>query len=309
MAYSEQTASSPDDIINKVAAFASANGWTIDANTLSGSNRTLTLRNGTDYIHVYNTDTANIRVRASVGYTAGQAPANHPNPSGEALANLGVGPYTKIYMFANAAPSPHIHVVIELTGGIFRFVSFGMLEKLGAWTGGTYVDASYWSTNQSYRYQWMTYHSPLFDSYSNGAQRGNIRVDIALDGRANAWADLTYNGAYRAYTGLFGGQSSQSDGNGYLMSQFYNRNNASFSGQVTLGTIGVDVQRVGGLWSPLGAYPAVRYLNMARFNPGQEVPVGTDTWKVFPMCRKGAGSFAGNADYSDNHAYAFLKTA
>lgn len=306
MAYSEQTASTPDDVINKIATFASANGWTIDSNTLAGSNRTLTLRNTTDYIHVYNSDATNVRVRASVGYTPGQPPANHPNPSGEALANLGAGPYTKLYMFANASPSPHIHVVVELTGGIFRFLSFGMVSKLGTWTGGTYVDASYWNESQTWRYYWMRYHSSLFDSMSDVAYRGSIRCDIPLDGRANAWASLGYNAAYRAYTGLFGGDSNT--GTGYLTTQFYNRNSPPFSGQVALGTIEFDIFRIGGFWSPSGSFPNVRYLNMERFNPGQEITVGADVWKVFPMCRKGGGTYEGNADYSNNHAYAFRKT-
>ena len=68
MAYSEQTAASPEDVISKIAAFALTNGWTVDRNDLVGSNRTLTLRNGTDYIHIYNVDTTNVYISASVGY-------------------------------------------------------------------------------------------------------------------------------------------------------------------------------------------------------------------------------------------------
>lgn len=314
MAYSEQTASSPDDVISKIATFAAANGWTIDRNDLVSTNRTLTLRNGTDHVHVYNTDTGNIRLRGSVGYTAGAAPSAQPNVSVEAITNVGVGPYTKLYLFASATPAPHIHAVIELADGIFRFLSFGMVEKLGTWTGGTYVDASYWRVGSvSFSYQWSSVNSALFDSNNSASQGtvspGAIRCDIPLDSRINAWAVLQNNASYRAYTGLYGATEGNTSGEGFLTSQYYSRNNPPFSGQIALGAISVEVSRIGGFFSMAGVFPNIRYLNMARFNPGQEIAVGTDTWKVFPMLRKGTGVSGNSAPYSNNHGYAFLKTA
>lgn len=309
MAYSEQTASSPDDVINKIAVFAAANGWTVDRNNLSSSNRTMTLHYGatTDYVHLYNVDGSNIWILGSVGYDSGLTPVAHPNRSNPAVANAGVGPYTKLYMFANASPAPHIHCVIELTGGIFRHLSFGMIDKLGTWTGGTFVDATYWSTGQDFVFEFSTRHSPIFDSHAGAVDNffGSLRCDIPLDGRTNAWAQMWADSSYRAYTRLAGG--------GPMVVQFYNRNDPPFSGQVTLGTFLVEVFRIGGMWSPAGTIPNVRYLNMLRFNPGQEITVGSDVWKVFPMARKGHGEFVNGVGapntYSDNHAYAFLKTA
>jgi hypothetical protein len=319
MAYSEQTASSPDDIINKIAVFAVANGWTAERNTLAGANRTLTLRYATttDYIHVYNTDTSNILILGSVTYNGATTPILQTQRSAPATANIGVGPYTKIYMFASATPSPHIHCVIEMTGGIFRHLSFGLVDKLGTWTGGTYVDATYWNTTvgPSVPQSYNTWNSPLFDSnspnysYASHNFAGSMRCDIPLDSRVNAWAHLTSVAPYRAYTGLFGGtsNSSSSTGNGYLSTQFLNRNEPPFSGQVTLGAIAIEILRVGGLYSIAGTFPNVRFLSMLRFNPGQEVTVGSDVWKIFPMARKGTTTV--NYDTaSQNNAYAFLKT-
>lgn len=310
MAYSEQTASSPDDIINKIAAFATANGWTADRNNLSGSNRTLTLHHSTvtDYVHIYNIDVNNVWILGSVGYDSGLTPLLHPNRSNPAVANVGVGPYTKLYMFANSSPAPHVHCVIEMTGGIFRHLSFGMIEKLGAWTGGTFIDATYWNANDIYVYYFNANHSPLFDSNASGSDNyyGSMRCDIPLDSRTNAWAAMYANGTYRAYTKLSGGS-------GPMVTQFLNRNDPPFSGQITLGTFLVEVFRIGGFWSPAGMVPNVRYLNMDRFNPGQEIAVGSDTWKIFPMTRKGSSSYISGSGasntYSGNNAYAFLKTA
>lgn len=319
MAYSEVSVSSPDDVISKIATFATANGWTVDRNTLSGSNRTLTIRKGgSDYIHIYNTDATNVRVRASVGYSAADAPSAQPNVSAEKKITLGSGPYTKLFLMGNDSPAPHIHAIIEMTGGVYRMISVGLLDKLGAWTGGTYVDGTEWSTSASLRYYWNnSTNSALFDCRNIATSWGSVRCDIPLDGRANAWAELKYNAAYRAVTGLFGGlENSVNDssatgniGNGYLTTQFYNRNNPPFSGQPSLGNIVVDVYRVGGMFSTIGSYPNVRYLNIGRYSPGQEITVGSETWKVFPMARKAVGTSAANADASNDHGYAFLKTA
>lgn len=314
MAYAELTATSPDDVIDKIATFASSNGWTIHRNNLVSTNRTLTLSKGTDYIHVYNTNNTDVYLLISVGYDGALAPSAQPNPSGSAVTNLLAGPYTKLYLFADSSPSNYIHVAVETSGGIFRHMSFGMMDKLGTWTGGTYVDGTYWRLDGQVAYHWEQQHSALFcsSSYYPYTICGSIRCDIAEDSVTNGFARLSERFSYRAYTGLFGNQSNSSNGDGYLTTQFYNRNAAPFSSQVTLGTILADVSRTGGFWSTLGAFPNVRYLNIANFAPGQEITIGTDTWKVFPMLRKGvgtSGSPAGDIPYSDNHGYAFKKTA
>lgn len=309
MAYQETTGNSPDDVISKIATFAAAAGWTVVGNALVGSNRTLTLQKGGDYVWVWNSDTSNIRITGSIEYNAGLAVTAQVGYAGNyAEANVGVGAYTNVFMFSGSAPSDHVHVVIEMAGGVFRHISFGTLDKLGAWTGGTYFDAVTWTASDTSENSWDTFSHGMFDSNSaNQTRYGGVRCDIPADARANAWALFRSNAAYRAVTGLWGGSGNNGGGAGYLTTQFYSRNNAPFSGQVTLGAIRVDVQRPGGFWSPAGVVPNVRYLNMARFAPGQEITVGSDTWKVFPMVRKGTGP--NGQPYSANHAYAFKKVA
>lgn len=308
MAYQETTGNSPDDVIAKIATFAAAAGWTVVDNILAGSNRTLVLQKGGDYIQVWNTDTTNIFITGYIGYVAGTAYNLQAGYAGNyAQANVGAGPYTNVFMFSGSAPSDHVHVVIEMSGGVFRHLSFGMLDKLGTWTGGTYFDAATWVGNSSVSHNtWNSYNRALFDmrGESGTARYGCVRCDIPSDGRASTWAAVRNNASYAAWTGLYGGGGG-GGGEGYLTSQFYNRNDPPFSGQITLGTIRVEIARVGGFLSVAGTFPNVRYLNMARFSPGQEITVGSDTWKVFPMARKGSG--VSSQAYSQNHAYAFKK--
>ena len=312
MAYQETTGNSPDDVIDKIATFAAAAGWTVVKNDLVGSNRELILkRTGSDYIQVWNNSTSNIYITGYVEYDPLKTYDAQVGYAGNfAQANVGVGPYANVFMFSDNDPSDHVHVVIEMSGGRFRHLSFGMIDKLGTWTGGTYFDAVTWSHVAIYQNSWNNARCRgLFDTGGTvGTSRsGAIRCDIPADGRTNAWAQVRQNASYNARTGLDEAQSNQSNGDGYLTTQCYNRNNPPFSGQVTLGTIRADVVRTGGFYSVMGSYPNVRYLGMARYSPGQEITVGPDTWKVFPMVRKGSG--AQGEDYSQNHAYAYKKVS
>lgn len=316
MAYQQTTGASPEDVIDKIGGFAAANGWTVVQNTLSGAKRTLVLKRSGDYIQLWNDGVEDIYITGYVGYASGAAYNAQLGYAGQyARANIGTGAYTNVFMFADAAPSEHVHVVIEMAGGVFRHITFGEIDKLGTWTGGTFFDATYWYPSTYATYYWMENHSPVFNTYGGQPWTGGLRCDIPADGRSNAWAlfDIL-NFSYHVRTGLYGGRrgSSTYADKSYLTDQIYPRNAPPFSGQITLGTIRADVARDGDFYSPAGVFPNVRYLNMERFAPGQEITIGSDIWKVFPMCRKGEGSSDTShprygQPYSDNHAYAFKK--
>ena len=192
MAYQENTGASPADVIDKIATFAAANGWTVHTNSLSGSNRTLVLSKGGDYVQLWNDDTTSIRVTGFISYVPGTAYNLQAGYAGTvARAHVGVGPYTQIYLFADNAPADHVHVVIEGTNGIFSHISIGRVEKLGTWTGGTYFDATWWSQTYWQAYQWTDYSHPIFDSSeSRDGFRGAVRCDIPADSRVDSWAVL-----------------------------------------------------------------------------------------------------------------------
>ncbi len=313
MAYQETTGSSPEDIINKIASFASALGWTIETNNLAGSVRTLVLQKAGDHVRLW-CNTTEIYITGHVGYDGELTYDQQPGYAGRyAQANLGAGPYTAVFLFGGMEPSDHVHVVIELAGGVFRHITFGEINKLGNWNGGTFFDATLWDQSADGTYRWTQKSSPIFDIGTTSARRGALRCDVPGEQSSPSWAGFDYGASFHTRTGLFRGDSSQYYSNAsFLMTQVYDRNDPPFSGQITLGTIRADVIRSGGFYSPVGTFPNVRYLNMARFAPGQEITVGSDVWKVFPMCRKGAGSYSSSSplygqQYSDNHAYAFKK--
>lgn len=315
MAYQEVLApATAAAVIDAIRSFAAANGWTVERNTLVGSNRTLTLsRAGLNYIHIYNVDTLNIYMRGSIDYDSGTSPDATTRRSKYAQMNLiTAGPFTKMFLFADATPTPHIHVVLEIgTAGIYRHLSFGMIEKWEAFTGGTYCAASFWNpTGSSASLGYNGQNHALFgrDVDHSTSERGDsVRCDFAADARTDAWFKTSYDqGVLSAATGIRAAQVE-------LTALVNNCDENSFSNRTILHPTDLMINRVGNYWSRIGRFPNVRFCNIKKYTPADEFTIGSDTWKIFPMCRKWTSqlntAFPVYDAHSDYYAYAYKKVA
>lgn len=304
MAYQQTTASSVEDLINKLATFAAGLGWTIHRNTLVTTNRTLSIRRSGDYIHIYNSDTTNVRIRASTGIDTGVAVSSQPGVSTqEAVMNCQAGPFTNVFFFGANTPSEHIYTVVDGGSVGLRHMAIGELTKIGAYTGGTFFDAMNISTSSFYNATVSSsYHHVMFDSAtsSNNGLRGAVRIDA--DGLTSNYAPMTAatdttnkvtNGGMRA--------SRTEEG-------FYNSSVNSWSGVTPLQPIKVRFERDSDFFSEIGIVPNLRFVNMSRWAPGDEFTIGADTWKVFPWWRQGTRpSGDTTTSYSNQYAFAYLK--
>lgn len=309
MAYQEQsTLAGPDVLINNLMNFAAANGWTVARNNLAGSNRTATLRKEgvTDYIHVYNTDALYIRMRVSVGYDAGLPPAGQPDVSGESFTSLLEGPYPMCFFFAS---QDQIWVSVAIArSGEYRHFTFGRLDKAGVYTGGTYVDGTDWPVT-NYPATFSYKHIPFQGAYFSGGGLGYIRADIPNDDRANWFHAI---GAQSHLASIAYGETGEV-GHGTAASLVYRADRNAFSGRSILHAIPLYVRRTGSetYFSPMGIVQDVRYCSINKFEPEQEITIGGDVWKLFPVAAKrpitGAPETgpAGSGDY----AFAIKKVA
>lgn len=312
MAYQQTNATSVEDLINKIATFAAANGWTVRRNNLVTTSRTVTLQKSGDNIHVWNTATNAIRLRGSVGYDGELTPDNQPLKAvSEANCNLtNTGPYGNVFLFASGTPAEYIHVVIEIAGGIFRHLSFGELVKSGSFTGGTYFDAISWNTSTNFANDWSnSFHHRLFDGYSlSNGNRGGVRCDV--DGNANYFAPFALPSAYATPTASGGmhtnGLITNADQSSRNVDGFYSRSINTWSGINSIKGVRIRVYRGSGYHSEIGEVPGMRFLNMSRLQVGDEFTIGPDTWKVFPWIRKGSGPITDQ--YSLEFAFCYLKT-
>ena len=309
MAYQLTNATSVEDLIDKIAAFAVANGWTQRRNSLVSGNRTVTLQKSGDNINLYNTTATDVRLRGAVGYSSGDFADAQPNQSAwRAQANVGTGPFSNVFMFAGNSPAEYVHVTVEIASGIFRHITFGEVAKYGTWTGGTFFDAEFWDPSAIQSANWNSpSHHRLFDNGSDYGTtiKGAVRCDY--DGGSNYFAPF---GTYQIGTPsqiVSGGVGQAVSGfnaeNNNRLLNFYNRSVNNLTGNTPLMPIQLRARRTDNYWSPIGEVPGIRLMNMERFVPADEFTIGGDTWKVFPWVKKGSGS-----PNSTNFAFAFLKT-
>jgi hypothetical protein len=310
MSYQLTNATNVEDLIDKIATFAVTAGWTERRNDLVSTNRTVTLQKSGANIHLYNTSTDLLRVNASVGYDGGLAANAQPDQAVSNVAsNVGTGPFPNVFLFADNSPAEYVHAVIEIASGIFRMLSFGELEKIGAYTGGTFFDASAFSTSTSENDMSDNVHHRLFDNgtgHSNSWGGGGVHCDV--DGNTNYFAPFRRVADFAtpcASGGFWAALSAPAD-LGYRNREFYFKSVNSMSGTTPLAPVLIRVERTDGYWSDIGTVPGIRFLNMSRFTPSDEFSIGADTWKVFPWLRK--GNLSSSESYSQDLAFAFLKT-
>lgn len=225
-----------------------------------------------------------------------------------------VGPLpTSLYAYHLFSNGDFVHVVIEETPGRFRHLSFGFINKYGAFAGGQYLTAGCPTespTTAPYAFN-ATNHMIPFGSNGQGPSRSAlasngypgtyVRADI--DGWTVGWRLISTGSYTTEQLDAYGCSSYANATNnraGYIGSGTQNSLNTlahdlayhcspqSYNGLAPMLPCYVGVNRTPyvGTWTLLGEFPDVRFLNISNFNPGDELILGTDVWKIFPLWNK-----------------------
>jgi|GEM_PF-1892886 hypothetical protein len=225
-----------------------------------------------------------------------------------------VGPMaTSLYAYHLFSSGDFIHVVIEEMPGRFRHLSFGFINKYGAFAGGQYLTAgcpieSFTTTPNAFN---TSNHMIPFGANglgpsraslaSNGYPGSYVRADI--DGWTVGWRLISTGSYTTEQLDAYGCSSYANATNnraGYIGSGTQNSLNTlahdlayhcspqSYNGLAPMLPCYVGVNRTPyvGTWTLLGEFPDVRFLNISNFNPGDELTLGTDVWKIFPLWNK-----------------------
>ena len=244
------------------------------------------------------------------GYSAGMA-ANLQTNNRKLVM---VGPMaTSLYAYHLFSNGDFVHVVIEETPGRFRHLSFGFINKYGSFAGGQYLTAgcpveSF--TTTAYAFNTSNQSIP-FGANGQGLSRASlatygypgtyVRADI--DGWTVGWRLLTtgyWDAANLDVCGCAAYANATNNRAGYNVSGTQNSVNTlahdlayhcspqSYNGLAPMLPCYVGVNRTPyvGTWTLLGEFPDVRFLNISNFNPGDELILGTDVWKIFPLWNK-----------------------
>jgi hypothetical protein len=297
--YSSVSVSSILDIPAEIGTFADAVGWTTD----------LTLPNEPILTHPSLPGAIPFKVRALISGTNNQ---NHDvivesaNPivtntavlRSPRLAGSSNNPTvplpTTIHLFGSLTPEPFIACVVEYNTNLFRHLYIGNMEKIGAYDGGEVICASrgagsVLSSNVNYNatnaFKWL-FGSRGATSAFPESQCGGVHIDHVDS--PEAWR--TFFGDYGSTP--FDSFTSKNVSGGYndaINDGYVSRGRSPFAGVNILVPINLYAARPITLdvtFRPIGRPAGVRNIHIQDIEPGQEITLGADTWKIFPAVSK-----------------------
>jgi hypothetical protein len=345
LAYQLVTApSTQESVMTSLRDFAVANGWTLNnftAASIGVTRGVMSLNRGDCYVSfrwegTESESLKSIAMYQALGYSAPnaatpwlQADDSGNGTTGDSLSNnrrvagIGSGPFTSLHLFAfdtdqiSTNTAPTVYCVLEYQPGKYRHFGFGNLDKIGDWTGGEWVGGHEWDTggtNESNPID--AAHSVLLDGLGDDSEGSDFDMATlhveGLPGQSGlskwslVWDDnspaddrggnprVNCIGPIRgnAYTRLFARfVPSSLDTFIPLMPSpvMYRRDTTTSNSRLYA----------------LGYMPNVRMVQMRAFNPGQEIVIGSVTWKVFPVVAK--SNVGGDNEESENMGIAYIK--
>ena len=319
MAYQPGTATSPADLLQKLAAFLVSNGWTQDQSAVDGAGWRLHAHKGSVYVNLraavnegtvsqfddYYGSWSGIALYVGDGYSSGSTwkmqsggPKNYSTPTRTLGAGMGLpqGAITGYHFFADAT-GDNIVVVVEKSAGVFTHLGWGTsLQKMGAWTGGPYFFAANNGYNMAYdltaNFPGKAYSAECPGTYGCPYSTDNpamfVRADV--DAFTGKWVGIcTTTIGNNGYTGKNGSScvpvnamAANSKAPSYI--KFLERLTGVMTGQSLLLPVRLLVARDTGGNSFLGAIPNVFLCNACAkgFTPATLYQWGTDSYRVFP---------------------------
>lgn len=324
MAYQTGTATGPDDVLDKLRAFAAANGWTVDRNVAAGSGLEVSVHKGSSYFHLRSYENESIvinganasspstrygiAVSGSDSYSAGAAWDQQPGYPLRKTVDLGQQAHANLPMPIYFGPFPSYHLIattnciyleLEVTAGVFQRLGFGALDLFNPAaagggrffyaTGGRHPEATVVSNTS-----WLgtevdnaTYALELvpFRAADYTQQTGNPGSFLrAAFDSFDGWC-----GSARTIANSHMSQVCQGGGCHDKMVRDLAPSPRNGVGVIVPNV--VSVNRGDTFLAPVGVMPDLRLMDMSLYQPQDTFTLGSDTWKVFPWYQKGGLSF------------------
>lgn len=315
MAYTTGTASSVDDFLSQLVAFAVANaGFTNQGqvtSSVASSSRTIHRISKGGVHWFFMRFLANNGIAARMSYTAFPNLGNPDSPGTDfqtyytycSTWNF-VPPYAGHYFFTDGTC---VHAVIEIASGVYNHLSFGSVSKYGTWPGGEYLCGGYYNATNGADYRsWNdSYHCRPF----NDLNQSNLSSIFCYLRATNTGVGSTdfkaLNGGYNSSSGMFVAIAGSTGGQSAFYTQvirdapnvFTNRT-PIFPGVVRR----YDYENNSGLTSLAGTVPYVGFLKFTQDMNAKDI-INTD-WQVFPITMRTGGNTASPSGASDSGEYA-----
>lgn len=306
VAYESGVASSPADLVSKLGTLAAANGWTVSSATTG-----VVFRNGDINVGVH-ADASTVYLRGALGYDSGAAWNAQPGTAPDfSSSDVGAGPFTAYHAWVgDEGGREYLHCAIEITSGMYRHFVIGQIVPYGAITGGVYVDAVYWHPNG---FSTQMLDNPVHRFVCSGHSNTNSPMPKAgwgqfwcdYDSKTDNW-QLMYNNASPAIPPIHANRVKGSVGPMTMRRALSLAGAMKWNLRTPLSPMEYMVGRSELLWSAVGRIPHMRQVSLANYAAADEISVGGETWKVFPIMRRNAGTPPVGVANSDLYGYAYL---
>lgn len=307
--YATGSASNVSAVLQALATFAASAAWTIDQSAATGTGSVdwiLQMHNTVgSYIQMYAHEAsgANQYKIEVFGGTAIASSTTLTNQSTSCLCGLNAGPFTAYHFFAETTNSSYLHILVEISTGLFGDIFCGQLNAVGGASPAIYIANSDWS------------YGGTFQSYYDVGTGFNNNLPFH-DGSVDQVCGATVDGTLRWFVPF---QTASAPGRmkmplyssqGYLYDAIVRTPN-TFNEVTPLHPVHYFLERgTGGVFSYVGSVPDLRLLNIQNFAAKDEITIGSDTWKIFPLIQKSLPWNINNAPASSGpYAVALLKSA
>ncbi len=203
------------------------------------------------------------------------------------------GPFTAYHFFASEGDNPCVYVVVEVSANVFRHFGWGNLVKFNDWTGGEFHYGGYWDITLTTNIDnpASTVHTCLLDCCATVADCATVRVEgLPGAGGTTKWGVCTESASPGTDTdavarvGLRG--CSRSGGWGYPLAWMPTSQVNAYKPLLPIDLFYFREAGTPDIWYPLGRMADVAIVNMKNLTVGEEITIGSDTWKCFPWAKK-----------------------
>jgi hypothetical protein len=328
MAYQTGTASSTSNLLDTLRGFLAANGWTVTwrFQIAQGTWRWLHASKSGVFFNAFEQLSAaqasyspaphNIFCNYATSYNASLDAFSQPGTYLNSGATGITPPYLSYHFFEGVGASgPYCYVAIEIGAGEFAHFGFGVLNKAGAYTGGEFVCGSMWLMTNSFGTgaqanpvssgnAWPFSDHCAMGNWSTNLPIGTIvRCTNALSG-SHVLAEINASAGFALRCGGAGGHSAARGTMGTPQWLLWQAPTIPSIATAVLMSPHCFAERSTDNFAYIGVPPGLRHVSLEFLNAGDEIVLGPETWKVFPLRRKGSGS---NIPLSGNYGIAYLK--
>lgn len=330
MAFINETLSSMSDFATKLDAFAVANGWTQDEFN-AGTGR-FALSKSTVFVS-FRWDTATpstLGIYNALGWVTATDPGNHTDDSGNGvISGTDASLATGRGLFITNTPvqwwgfedANYLHFVVEISSGgpVYIHGGFGIIDKIGDWTGGEYAYGYSHFTGGGSNVAISGSSTVTLDGLASGTGRGVFAPTMHIvglqgqpGGGSGKWAIVGGNmGAPELGTDRAAVARGKIQGGfrgGPIPRQFGRFSLDTEKGlQPMYPLLNHYIDTTGGDTHPLGWMKDTRGFNGEFRVAAEAVVIGADTWQVFPSRRKGSSGALTNT--SGHQFLAYLQKA